>query len=227
MFSNKKQNDSFTTEQQRIDRRQNAFRVLELMVQFQHRTEHESFDDGLVWTAEMIACHLKELDKISTTQALVWLLKREYVERRGNEWFSTKEGRAAFSDEIRNAWLETGAPAHEFRNEALTGMDRYGAPTRLTRAALPSSSFCAKENNAETRMLDQCEHINKICTIAAHLGLSLEETSEGLQIGRVRRCKGIDGTSPHWGVFHRHNGKNGKAWQSLCINCRKKLRRKR
>lgn len=227
MFPNKKQNDSFTTEQQSIDRRQNAFRVLELMIQFQHRTERESFDDGLVWTAEMIACHLKNLDEGGATEALFRLLKLGYVERRGNEWFSTNEGRAAFSDEIRSACLETGSSVREFKNEALTGMDRFGEQSRLTRVALPSPSSHARKSNAEDRMLDQCERINEICTIAAQLGLSLEETSEGLRIGRVRRCKGIGGTPPHWGVFHRHNGKNGKTWQSLCINCRKKSRRKK
>ena len=227
MRATKSQGQPFAREQRQIERQQDAMRVLELMVRHQNRTGPDDYSDGLAWTVEMLAFHLASMTEEEIGGALRWLYRRGYVEQGRGQWFTTKEGRSWLCDETKSVVLASGAAVSEFRNEALTGTDRDGHRSRLTWAALPSPVAVNNHENAvEASAINQCMLANKMRAIAAKLGLDLDETSEGIRTGRVRKCKGIEGVEPHWGVFHRANEKNGKRWQSLCVECRKKQRGK-
>lgn len=210
--------------QELIDIDQNAMRILVLMVQHQRRTAFGSFEDGLRWYTKMIADHLR-VDESAAMRALNHLQNAGKVERRGDEWFITLEGTESLQADIKSVGLNLGSWAREFRDEALSGMARSGARTTIENAALPYASPppYATTNRTEDKAIAGCDRELAVANIAIAVGLPLDETRDGLNTGRVRRCNGTDPW--HWGVFHAHGGKSGKKWQSLCIECRRKIRK--
>jgi hypothetical protein len=207
--------------QEKTDSESLSNRIMLLLVQFQTRTESGSLDDGLVWTAEMIAEQLR-ISTSNVSVALIGLLKLGYVEQRGKEWVKTVDGETLFLEEIRDTRIRTSSV--EFREEALTGMTKDGNQSKLTMAALPSLSEPAHghRNKEEDEAIKVSMRSSAIRTIARDLDMSLDEVADGLRTGRVGRCKGIDGVG-HWGIFHK---RSEGGWKHLCKTClnRKRLR---
>ena len=213
----------FVMEQNRIDNEQNAMRVLELMIQYQNRTERNGFDDGLSWTIDMISAQLNIVDINEAQNAIELLSKRGLVERRGRGWFYTEDGLNTFRDELKALSISAGKEDIEFRNEALTGIDRNGRRSKLTWAALPKSSINHGSNNrVEEDTLKECIRMSLIRSIAAKLGKTIDETMNAIEIGQIKTCAKCGEYAWHY----RHNGTNGKKFQSSCVNCIKKARKK-
>lgn len=208
----------YTSEQARISQTQTTMRIMELLHQY---------DDCPVWVTDSIAAQLR-LSSEETWEAIFRLIGLGHLERRGEAIYLTTEGRRAFTEEMRHTALAAGLAAHEFREEALTGIDTRGEETALEWAALPSQTHyepgCG--NYEEDAALERCEGKARLIQIAAELGETVESTIEGIREGRIQRCKGIRGVPPHWGVFHKHGGVDGQQWQVLCVECRKRARRK-
>jgi hypothetical protein len=214
---------NYADEQRKIDVHQTAFRILRLMIRYGNISENGTFSDGLRWTIGILNRALYDSQSKIILEALRWLEVSGYIEAGGSCWYSTRKGRKAIQN-MRAAKYQTGATDLEFKREALTGMDAMGDQSTLDRAALPSSGHSG-HMDPEEAAIKAHGWIDLIRKIATNLGLSGKETCEGLKSGRIRKCKGIDGVSPHWGVFHRHNSKRGQRWQALCVECRKKQRR--
>lgn len=191
-----------------------------LLVQYQRLSARGSLTDGLLWSTKMIAERLSSSEQ-STSVALLSMLRLGYIEQRGKEWVKTIDGEALFLEEIRNTKINASPWA--FREEALTGMDSKGNRSRITRAALPSATA---ENSSRNREEDDMLSISlrgaAIKAIARDLGLTKDEVVEGLNTGRVGRCKGIHGVE-HWGIFHK---RSEGGWKHLCKDCLNQKRRK-
>jgi DNA-binding PadR family transcriptional regulator len=205
----------FENEQRKIDVHQTAFRILRMMIRYGN--------DGLRWTVGTFGRAIYDVKPDVILEALRWLESEKYIEASGSCWYLTREGQEAVQD-MRAAKYQTGAIDLEFKREALTGMDAMGDQSTLDRAALPKCGY-RNQKDPEEATITKHGWIDLIKKIAVELQISDSETCEGLKSGRIRKCKGIDGVAPHWGVFHRHNSKRGQRWQALCIDCRKKQRR--
>lgn len=212
--------DIFDAEQHRIDVDALAHRILAFMVQHQRRGESGVFTDGLVWSASMIAEHAGISERVEQVEeALQYLLKNMLVERRLGQWYITRIAEEILEAEMHYTSIRTGASTFEFRLEALTGMDRFGNRTELESAALPSNAGAdCSTNRTENDMVNHCARVERDERDAKKLGMTVDEMRDGIDNGSVKRCKGIDGVvRSHWGKFYRG--------QSLCIECRKRLRK--
>jgi hypothetical protein len=200
--------------QEKTDLESLSNRIMLLLVQFQTRTQSGSLDDGLVWTAEIIAEQLR-ISTSNVSVALIGLLKLGYVEQRGKEWVKTVDGETLFLEEIKDTRIRTSSV--EFRDEALTGMTKNGNRSKLTRAALPSLSEPSHghRNKEEDEAIEVSMRSYAIRTIARDLDMSPKEVADGLRTGRVGICKGIDGIG-HWGIFHK---RSEGGWKHLCKTC--------
>lgn len=205
-----------THTQHRLDVEGHIFRLLGVMVAL----------DGIPWTERALA-EQTGIVETRVTAALHIAQAAGLVQHARREWYITQDGRTRYADEAKQPYYQTGQSDWEFRNEALTGMTSGGNQSHLTNAALPdpSAEHSTASNYTEDRVIAECSAVNKIRMIAACLGLSPEYTRRAIESGHVHICPGIDKT-PHWGIFHRHNGANGKRWQSLCIACRQEERQK-
>jgi hypothetical protein len=227
---------TFAEEQSRIDLEAAALRILGMLKRFQSKSlcgpeesTRSALDrvirDGLMWTAKMIGLQLSGMDETSTREALLILLKRGHVQKgKNDQWFITFEGRNAYEDEM-NSRLMTGSGEARFRNEALTDFnDRTRDQSDLKWAALPSQRAGARENRVEQETIDQCIRVERVRRICDRYQIPVDAALEKLKTGEVRVCwKCMDDIA----LFHRHNGKNGKQWQSACVECCRKHRRAR
>jgi hypothetical protein len=206
-----------SVEQFKIDREALAWRILQMMVQYR----------GLAWIRDRFMWEFRATDSM-VQAALTWLLKRGYIERRGERWYliQDKDTETEYLNELGKVDLKTGQSVYQFREEALTGMDRRGNQSELSRAALPSPSAPYVCNPEEIAILTQCQLVDLIRIIAEEAGLSAEEAAEGLRDGTVAKCRGTDGRAPHWAKFHK-NTSSRHSRQYLCRECSKIVRRKR
>jgi hypothetical protein len=221
---------TFADEQSRIDLEAAALRILGMLKRFQSKslcgTEEstrsaldQAIREGLLWTTKMIGLQLSDMDEVSTREALMVLLKRGHVQSGKNEqWFITFEGRNAYDDEIHSR-LMTGAGEARFKAEALSGVTETGGRSELTWAALPSPCEGGRENRVEAETIEQCTRLERVRRVAKRYEVALNDAFEMLVSGEVHRCNRCgDDTA----LFHRHNGANGKQWQSACVECRRK-----
>lgn len=203
-----------------IDLERNAWSVLGLMLRFQRTDENGACNDGLVWTLKMIA-HALRLTELNADEAILWLIERKYVERRDGEYYTRSEGRLAYQEMLDNPRFQTAQSVAEFRDEVLTGANRYGRQSKLENAVLPSPQRKTTQS-LEEDIIKRCTWARKVATIGSELGLGFTETLNGLNSGQIRRCN-----DDHWGFFYPHNGKNGQKWQYQCRECQKKYRKSR
>jgi hypothetical protein len=225
--------NTFSRDQERIDIEANAMRILGMLRQFQSKSQccqedstraalDRAIREGLLWTAEMISVQMPDMYTDTVLTALSVLLKRGYVQRGKNEqWFITFEGRKAYEDEM-NSRLMTGACEARFKSEALSGLTESGDKSELTWAALPSMCEAWRENRVEQETVEQCTRVERVRRICDRYQIPVDAALEKLKTGEVRVCwKCMDDIA----LFHRHNGKNGKQWQSYCVECRRKQKR--
>lgn len=173
-------------------------------------------DSGIKCTFSAIDSHFKKLGAIRVTRALLRLMSDGWVQRIGNQYIATPIGRDEHRIDCINSKINNGSAAIQFRNEALTNCDNRGKQSNLDRAALPSNQKISRSRNSEeSRQVKRCsdsEHINKI---ANDNNVIAVDVIEMLISGEIRECRKC-------GIMKRHhaaNGKNGKRWQSKCIEC--------
>jgi hypothetical protein len=207
-------------ERRRIDAVAMDNRVMQVLVTYQVLNEGTgSLEDGLVWTDTEISRLMHHDDVEAVHMALQRLLARGWVTRRRNEWVKTTDGEDEFRAEIRDPRLKLSP--QEFKREALTGVDKRGKQSTLTRAALPGKELRERRNADQHRNIVIAGYVRDV---AEMLGISPEEAHRGLFVEQsIRLCKGFGDRGEHVGVFHRR-GQNG--WQHLCTECRKKVRKK-
>jgi RNA polymerase-binding transcription factor DksA len=228
-------NKSFSEEQSRIDTDANALRILGMLKRFQAKSLSDNDDstrsaldriirDGLLWTAKMIELQLSGMTEKTTRDALAVLLKRGLVQKGKNEqWFVTFEGRNAYDDEMHSRLMTCTGEAR-FRNEALTGVDEQGRRSKLTWAALPCQCEGGRENRVEQETIDQCTRIERVRRACDRYQIPVDAALEKIKTGEIRYCREC---GDDIAIFHRHNGANGKQWQSTCVECRRKQKRSR
>jgi hypothetical protein len=202
---------SYARQQQQIDETQLDNRVMGVLVQ--HRDCN--------WNEFTIASHLGYDDAEAILAALKRLRERGWATCYGNTWERTTDGDREYQDEIRRPTLPVSQ--QEFKREALTGVDSRGCRSKITRAAIPGTETHSRRDNDFVRL---CHYVGEIRSIAIQFCITVERTRDMLLSGEIHVCTGEDGKSPHWGRYHRHNGKNGQTWQSKCIECRRKMREK-
>lgn len=196
---------SIDIEQAKIEREQNAWRILRLMLQYR----------GVVdWTRELLTHELKIIES-QTQTSLAWLYAHGLVETRGKKWYTANGAKNAYDEYTHQKIFNTGQIENEFRFEVLTGMTPNGKKSKITWAAMPSAyRLFSTGNKAEDVAISQCIKNRRIKEIANEIGLSEDETYRGLETGSVKYCRGTD-NNPHWGIFNPK--KNG--WQYICRNC--------
>ena len=204
-----------TQEQFKIRREQNAWRILQLMLQYR--------GEKIAWKRHVFVRELQITDT-EAQSSLTWLLKEELVDHQGEKWYTRKGAQNIYDSHTRSKEFRTGQSAHSFRVEALTGMDSRGNRSRLSRAVLPAPGLEPHQSH-DREYIDSCTRAERIRQAALEVGLSVEETEKKMMTGEVHICKGLEGMVDHWGIFHAHGSKKGQHWQALCVKCRR-LQRK-
>lgn len=211
-------------EQFKIEREQTAWRIMRVMV----------MHGALPWTRERLTWELMVVDSM-VQASLAWLSKQTYtdenghvhtgfVECRGDRWYKTTTGENAYLEQIRATRFRTGQSTHEFRTEALTGMDARGNQSEFTWAALPSPGD--EHPRPDDKLITDCARMERIRMIADAIGETVEDTIRGLNDGTVWKCRGIDGVIPHWARFYPDRTR-GKRRRHLCQKCWRKMMKHR
>jgi hypothetical protein len=77
--------------------------------------------------------------------------------------------------------------------------------------------------SVEAETIEQCTRVERVRSVSKRYEVALKDAFEMLVSGEVHRCNRCgDDTA----LFHRHNGSNGKQWQSACVECRRKQKRR-
>lgn len=178
----------------------------------------QGLGDGLTWSTQTVSDLLKWPP--SRADGVVrWSVNKGYLSIGRGIYGVTVEGREFVGMSIAQARVR--ASMTEFRDEVLTGITKTGKRSLIDRAVLPTApphkdrSKCPEWAVMRAQLEDKAHRKE-----AKRLGLTVKEYHRGLKSGEVHLCKGIDG--PHVGRFHRH----GDRWQDLCIECRKKQRKR-
>ena len=206
--------------QKKIIKKSIEMMVLQLLSQFQ------TTGDCIDWKAETISQQLR-MDKGGVSLALMNLLKSGYVRRIKSQWFITTEGREEFTNICKNISFQNGKSEFQFRNEVLTGArEEKGrlVKTDIENAALPANSLNRhiSKNKEEIETISVCSGVDRIRAVARYYDMSPDVVSKWFATLEVHLCNGCG----EYRRFHRKNGSDGQMWQTLCIECQKKRRKK-
>lgn len=200
------------TRQTRLTAESDAYRILGAIIRFH--------DVKIKWTIDNISNHTG-IDYDSTARSVYWLVMKGFLEHRNGQYYRTISGDVSYNEVSQAIHFNTGCYAFEFRTEVLTGMDKDGEQTTIDCGALPDSKYIGGSNREEDAQIATAQSIARFRKIAIEVGQPLDVTMRKIAEGSIRRCNKCQ----RWEEHHRHNGSNGKQFQSICIVCRKKGRK--
>jgi hypothetical protein len=120
-------------------------------------------DDGLIWTARMLAQFVKEPN---VDEAITYLVKNGYIYIHKGEYLIADEGREYYDNVRRRPLVARAAKIQEFRNEALSGMREERSRvtgqmvtrrSELTSAAVPTGGPDYREQETPETILMEME----------------------------------------------------------------------
>jgi len=206
--------------QEDIDRLSIEYRIL------QHMIRYQVCDDTLGWDSSSISNRIGIEFKSDTAIILNRLYDLGYVRKsfvRGVQWFITQDGIDAFIEQTKDVRINTGNLYQEFKEEVLTGTDKYGKETKIKNAVLKTAEhYDFHRNSVEDNVINACSMVENIRDMSNYYGESFDDTKRMFETGEIHVCKKCG----RHRRFHKKNYKDGTSWQTLCIECRKMDRRK-
>jgi hypothetical protein len=194
---------NYDTEQSRIDREQFALKILRIMLQY----------SDIDFSTDVFLSMFKTSSS-NIQDALSWLCMHGFVGQCGDSFNVLNGAMHAYRDHTNLE--EFKVDVHEFRTEALTGMDSRGKRSKLTWAALPSPNKPPTVGNyEEVTAISRCTKMNMVRQIAEEVCLTMDETLRGLESGMIKLCSGTNKQAQHWGIFNKKN----RGWQHRCMKC--------
>lgn len=176
------------------------------------------FHDGYIWTQYTFVDFLC-WDEPRVKKAIDWLIKKEYVEKITGSYVRTELGREYYEGAKHKPAMRISVAA--WKAEALTGLKQMTTSgshqdwqrSDIDNAVIPKSTapdFSTFDTTPEGACLAQEEIARaqkRQKRLARALGLSYSKFKRLLEMGLIKKCKGINDQGSHIGRFH----KNGKS----------------
>lgn len=223
----KQKHSIHTIKQRKIIREQNAYLILGGILRFQDTHVNDSKfsnERNIAWTISAISEHFG-LEKADCIMAVHWLVMNDLLEHRSGQYYRTSSGEYAYHL-ASQASAQLDASPWEWKDEVLSGMDKWGDQTKIDGAALPATGKPGSHGNSEERFaLTRIQHMSNMQKIADTVELPLKATIEGIADETIKKCT-CCGEWKRPDQYWRKNAKNGQKLQSACIDCMKAKRKR-
>ena len=195
----------------KIAAERDGVKVLTLLMQL--GTGHDT-----IWTVRTIGTAVG-FDIARARAAVARLLRLHYLALDRGSYYVTGDGRAYQDAARRKPYI--GRDVSRWMDEALTGINEDGNPTKIENAAIPGKeSHYMRPADPESLVGSRQVAMRARRKMANDLGVGMREFERRWLEGSIKMCPGIDGEEPHPGIFH----KKGDGWQDRCRVCRKMKR---
>jgi len=179
------------------------------------------------WSVSNLASIIGETTEL-TERGITWLQNKKYIWTSRGAFHLTDLGSEYVSGIKKNVTMDQQSNALKFKAEALTGMKEYRNPktgkmcskkSDIKRAALSTVSPTFETKTPEDLLIEHHSKLRGRDLLCDKLGLDPETVTKYLAAGRIRYCEACCGP----GVFYK---KGGGRWESVCVECRKKGKRR-
>jgi hypothetical protein len=181
MVKRKRKKSDSELAQERINTEADAVKILGIMLRFQKDRS------GIRWNNEAIA---KFVQLHNVQRAIAFLIKHEFVGKKGDSYYITVEGREFYDSSKKNNHSGRPGDVYRFRVEVLEGITTHGDRTKIDLPVLPPIAELRQREEATPEiyftLMEKARSIKK--KLCDEYSLSGADFDEKYESGLVQLC---------------------------------------